>query len=66
MKKDEFKDASSSSCGRCNKKIRMREDTHVVLCTATLGMIDESKRDVCEHYEECTEHDERLRSRQFY
>jgi len=38
------------SCGRCDKTIRMREDSNNLLCTATLDVVQVNYEDVCEHY----------------
>lgn len=44
------------SCGQCDKTIRMREDTNIVLCTAILEVVEANFSEVCEHYEERSKH----------
>ncbi len=45
---------SSGCCGMCSKKIRMRDEMNLVLCTAILDVVAVDK-EVCEHYEELAE-----------
>lgn len=54
----------SGCCGMCRKKIRMRDEMNLVLCTAILDVVAVDK-EVCEQYEECAKDAEESYSKGF-
>ncbi len=55
---------SGCCCGMCRKKIRMRDEINLVLCTAILDVVAVDK-EVCEKYEENTDQTEESYSKGF-
>ncbi len=55
---------ASECCGMCRRKIRMRDEVNLVLCTAQLDVVA-ADREACDQYEKSSEDTEKTYTRGF-